>query len=85
MLTCCEIQHDFLRVQSKAELYSLLLALLYQCLCDCISFWTLLFSVVAIQNVGQNKCMSCSKTPVCHVSLQELKKKERKYTRCIFI
>lgn len=74
MLTCCEIQHDFLRVQSKADLYHLLLALLYQCLYDCNSFWAPLYSVLAVQNVGQHKCMSCSKTTVCHMYLPRVKK-----------
>lgn len=82
MLTCCEIQHDFLRVQSKAELYHLFLAVLYQCQYDCYFLWAPLYSVVAVQNVGQNKCTPCSKTTVRHMYLPRVKKE--KWTESIF-
>lgn len=78
MLTCCEIQHDFLRVQSKAELYHLFLALLYQCRCRCNFFWVPLYSVIAVQNVVQNKCTSCSKTTICHIYFPRVKKIKKK-------
>lgn len=62
MLTCCEIQHDFLRVQSETELYHPLLAYLYQCLYDCNSFWTPLYSVAVVQI---QQLMRFCKSAVC--------------------
>lgn len=78
MLTCCEIQHDFLRVQSKAELYHLLLALLYQCLCDCNSFWTTLIQWLLYQ-MGDKTNTCHALRLLCVICIyQEFQKKKKK-------